>query len=316
MVVPRVAAVERSVIQQLLDHSSLADAATELASSSSSVPSMAPKDTTSWASRQGRRSTIMKLTGREPAAGGWGARGHWAGAGSSPDPDRSASEACGTFLLGSKEAAEEERGRVSWASSSPWTMATWSLRVQRLISPQWGQSDPPSVGSAWVRPRQNTHNLWPSEDSIGSTQERQSWVILVWIRSSPEHSRGREGVSSAACRSRWVVLLIGFLLKEKILNGWRTSAALYRVGFPLIFRGLEHHWPVSLGWFNKASVVFEERAYPKAMQSYRIEGEYAKVSWSACSWKMCVLCKFWTVLLTNQRAVYLRSFANLCIVYL
>ncbi len=36
------------------------------------------------------------------------------------------------------------------------------------------------------------------------------------------------------------------------------------------------------------------------MQSYRIEGEHAKVSWSACSWKMCVLCKFWTVLLTNE----------------
>ncbi len=35
--------------------------------------------------------------------------------------------------------------------------------------------------------------------------------------------------------------------------------ALYRVGFPLIFCG---HWPVSLAWINKASVVFEERVFP------------------------------------------------------
>ncbi|KAF4117640.1 hypothetical protein G5714_002193 [Onychostoma macrolepis] len=81
-------------------------------------------------------------------------------------------------------------------------MATRSLRVQRLISPQWGQSDPPSAASAWARPRQKTHNSWPSEDSIGSVQERQSRVILVRVRSSPEHSRGREGVSTAACRSQ------------------------------------------------------------------------------------------------------------------
>ncbi len=124
----------------LLDHSSLADATTEMASSSTSVPSMALKDTTSWASGRGRRSAVIKHTGRGPAAGGWGACEHWAGAGSSPDPYRSASETRSTFLLGSKQAAEEERGRAIWASLSPWTMVTRSLRVLRLISPQWGQS--------------------------------------------------------------------------------------------------------------------------------------------------------------------------------
>ncbi len=135
-----------------------------------------------------------------------GVHGHWAGAGSSPDLDRSASETCGTFLLGSKEAAEEEHGRAIWASSSPWTMATRSVRVLRLISPQWGQSDPSSTASARARTRQMTHDSWPSEDSIGSIQERLSRVIFVWIRSSPEHGRGRESVSAAACRSRWVVI--------------------------------------------------------------------------------------------------------------
>ncbi len=97
--------------------------------------------------------------------------------GSSPDPDRS--ETRGTFLLGSKEAAEEERGRAIWASPSPWTMATRSLRVLRLISPQWGQSDPSTAASARARTRQMTHDSWPSEDSIGSVQERQSRVIFV-----------------------------------------------------------------------------------------------------------------------------------------
>ncbi|KAF4099308.1 hypothetical protein G5714_019434 [Onychostoma macrolepis] len=62
--------------------------------------------------------------------------------------------------------------------SSPWTMATRSLRVRRLISPQWGQSDPPSAASAWARPRQKTHDSWPSEGSIGSTQERQSREVI------------------------------------------------------------------------------------------------------------------------------------------
>ncbi|KAF4105137.1 hypothetical protein G5714_014468 [Onychostoma macrolepis] len=81
-------------------------------------------------------------------------------------------------------------------------MATRSLRVRRLISSQWGQSDPPSSASAWARPRQKTHDLWPSEDWIGSAQERQLQVIFVRVRSSLEHSRGREGVTAAACRSR------------------------------------------------------------------------------------------------------------------
>ncbi|KAF4118472.1 hypothetical protein G5714_000523 [Onychostoma macrolepis] len=36
-------------------------------------------------------------------------------------------------------------------------------------------------------------DLWPSEDLIGSTQERQLRVILVRVRSSPQNSRGREG---------------------------------------------------------------------------------------------------------------------------
>ncbi|KAF4100866.1 hypothetical protein G5714_019062 [Onychostoma macrolepis] len=57
-------------------------------------------------------------------------------------------------------------------------MATRSLRVRRLMSPQWGRSDPPSAASAWARPRQKKHNSWPSEDSIGSAQERQSRVIF------------------------------------------------------------------------------------------------------------------------------------------
>ncbi|KAF4094499.1 hypothetical protein G5714_024612 [Onychostoma macrolepis] len=57
-------------------------------------------------------------------------------------------------------------------------MATRSLRVRRLISPQWGQSDPPSAASAWARPRQKTHDSWPSEGSIGSTQERQSREVI------------------------------------------------------------------------------------------------------------------------------------------
>ncbi|KAF4094671.1 hypothetical protein G5714_024674 [Onychostoma macrolepis] len=58
-------------------------------------------------------------------------------------------------------------------------MATRSRRARRLISLQWGQSDPPSAASAWARPRQKTHDSWPSEDSIGSAQERQSRVIFA-----------------------------------------------------------------------------------------------------------------------------------------
>ncbi|KAF4094848.1 hypothetical protein G5714_023926 [Onychostoma macrolepis] len=85
-------------------------------------------------------------------------------------------------------------------------MATRSLRVQRLISPQWGQSDPPSAASACAGFRQMTHDSCPSEDLIGSTQERQSRVILV--RSSPEHSRGREGVSAAACTADHALLVV------------------------------------------------------------------------------------------------------------
>ncbi|KAF4111615.1 hypothetical protein G5714_008646 [Onychostoma macrolepis] len=68
-------------------------------------------------------------------------------------------------------------------------MATRSLRVRRLISPQWGQSDPPSAASAWARSRQKTHDLWPSESSIGSTQERQSREI-IFIR--PKLTAGEE----------------------------------------------------------------------------------------------------------------------------
>ncbi|KAF4115906.1 hypothetical protein G5714_003395 [Onychostoma macrolepis] len=41
-----------------------------------------------------------------------------------------------------------------------------------------GSPTPPSAASAWVRPRQKTHDSWPSEGSIGSTQERQSREVI------------------------------------------------------------------------------------------------------------------------------------------
>ncbi|RXN38324.1 hypothetical protein ROHU_001217 [Labeo rohita] len=104
---------------------------------------------------------------------------------------RSTSEARGTLLLGSREAAEEECGRATWASSSPWTMATRSLRVRRLMSPQWGQSDPPRATSAWAQPRQKTHNSWPSESSIGSAQEGQSRDVIPTMFTGTQQGRRR-----------------------------------------------------------------------------------------------------------------------------
>ncbi|KAF4115050.1 hypothetical protein G5714_002539 [Onychostoma macrolepis] len=71
-------------------------------------------------------------------------------------------------------------------------MATRSLRVRRLISPQWGQSDPPSAASAWARPRQKTHDSWPSEGSIGSTQERQLREVIFCPSEAHRNTAGKE----------------------------------------------------------------------------------------------------------------------------
>ncbi|KAF4108897.1 hypothetical protein G5714_009970 [Onychostoma macrolepis] len=75
-------------------------------------------------------------------------------------------------------------------------MATRSLRVRRLISPQWGQSDPPSTASAWARPRQKMHDSWPSEGSIGSTQERQSREVIFCPSEAHRNTAGEEKVCS------------------------------------------------------------------------------------------------------------------------
>ncbi|KAL1281415.1 hypothetical protein QQF64_000218 [Cirrhinus molitorella] len=59
-----------------------------------------------------------------------------------------------------------------------------------LIYPTW---------CTLARPRQRTHNSWPSEDSIGSAQERQSRVTLS---EAHRYTAGEEDISTAACRSR------------------------------------------------------------------------------------------------------------------
>ncbi|KAK9973316.1 hypothetical protein ABG768_024052 [Culter alburnus] len=75
-------------------------------------------------------------------------------------------------------------------------MATWSLRVWRIIFPQWGQSDPPSATSVWVRPRQKTHVSWPSEGSEPITKGH------LYLKAHQNTAGDEKTLSAAACRSR------------------------------------------------------------------------------------------------------------------
>ncbi len=67
------------------------------------------------------------------------------------------------------------------------------------------------------------HDSWPSESSIGSTQERQSRVILV--SEAHRNTAGEEKACPLQRVDHGGVSLIGFLLlvegwlKENILNG-------------------------------------------------------------------------------------------------
>ncbi|KAF4113175.1 hypothetical protein G5714_005720 [Onychostoma macrolepis] len=104
-------------------------------------------------------------------------------------------------------------------------MATRNLRVRRLISPQWGQSDLPSTASAWAQPRPEDAPRFVAIRRFDWLRTGKAIASHPFFRSSAEHSRGREGVSTAACRSRTELNSEGLLLLI-----WEQFALIFITG--------------------------------------------------------------------------------------